>query len=254
MAHACPTLEPALECSGIRPTFKRRTFPSWRLAVTVRRHAARAMEQREIGFLLWQHGQEIGERRDDRETNAPAVTVLRPEQRDLARDVGKRHTDGELTMHGLGDYEPEVVCKAVRKSLTPVRGRIGVSDCGLHPNFAIAQFDREGRDVVRPQVKSAAAFEIEAGVMPMTGQDAVLDAAPLQWETHVRAPIVEGEDATAVVNNEDRAMTAMQDDPALRPELLKAAGANDFLHKPFEVDTLVDRIGALLDVESVATG
>jgi len=37
-------------------------------------------------------------------------------------------------------------------------------------------------------------------------------------------------------------------------EDLKAAGANDFLHKPFEVETLIDRIGALLDVESVATG
>ena len=37
-------------------------------------------------------------------------------------------------------------------------------------------------------------------------------------------------------------------------EDLKAAGANDFLHKPFEVETLVDRIGSLLDVESVAAG
>ena len=37
-------------------------------------------------------------------------------------------------------------------------------------------------------------------------------------------------------------------------EDLKAAGANDFLHKPFEVETLVDRIGGLLDVESVTAG
>ena len=37
-------------------------------------------------------------------------------------------------------------------------------------------------------------------------------------------------------------------------EDLKAAGANDFMHKPFEVETLIDRIGSLLDVESVATG
>jgi excisionase family DNA binding protein len=37
-------------------------------------------------------------------------------------------------------------------------------------------------------------------------------------------------------------------------EDLKAAGANDFLHKPFEVETLVDRIGSLLDVESVTAG
>jgi FixJ family two-component response regulator len=32
---------------------------------------------------------------------------------------------------------------------------------------------------------------------------------------------------------------------------LKAAGANDFLQKPFEVDQLVDRICHLLDVETV---
>ena len=30
---------------------------------------------------------------------------------------------------------------------------------------------------------------------------------------------------------------------------LKEAGADDFLHKPFEIDTLVDRICVLLDVE-----
>ena len=36
-------------------------------------------------------------------------------------------------------------------------------------------------------------------------------------------------------------------------EELKAAGANDFMRKPFEVDRLVDRICQLLDIESVAT-
>jgi DNA-binding response OmpR family regulator len=37
-------------------------------------------------------------------------------------------------------------------------------------------------------------------------------------------------------------------------EDLKAAGANDFLQKPFEVEHLVDRICHLLDVEAMATG
>lgn len=37
-------------------------------------------------------------------------------------------------------------------------------------------------------------------------------------------------------------------------EDLKAAGANDFLQKPFEVETLVDRICHSLDVEAMATG
>ncbi|MCE9553310.1 MAG: response regulator [Planctomycetes bacterium] len=34
---------------------------------------------------------------------------------------------------------------------------------------------------------------------------------------------------------------------------LKAAGANDFMRKPFEVDRLVDRICNLLDIETTAT-
>jgi len=34
---------------------------------------------------------------------------------------------------------------------------------------------------------------------------------------------------------------------------LKAAGANDFLHKPFEVETLIDRMCRLLDIEAAST-
>jgi DNA-binding response OmpR family regulator len=32
---------------------------------------------------------------------------------------------------------------------------------------------------------------------------------------------------------------------------LRAAGANDFMHKPFEVEKLVERICGLLDIEIV---
>ena len=229
MAHVCPTPQPALERGRIRPASKRRTFPPRRLAVAVRRHAARAVEQGEIGFLLRQHGQEIGERREDRETHAPAVAVLRPEQRHLPHDVGPRYVGRELTMHGLGDDEAEVVGEAVRKPLTPVRGGIGMTERGLHPDVAIAHLDRADRYVVRPQVEGAAAFEIEAGVVPMTGQDAVLDAAALEREAHVRATIVEGEDAPAVVDDEDRTMATVHNEPPLRLQLLKAPREREFL-------------------------
>jgi hypothetical protein len=37
-----------------------------------------------------------------------------------------------------------------------------------------------------PKIKDTTAFQIEAGVVPMTGQDAILDAAPLEREAHVR--------------------------------------------------------------------
>ena len=57
----------------------------------------------------------------------------------------------------------------------------------------------------------------------MTGQDAVLDTAALEREAHVRAPIVKGKDAPAVVNDEDRTMCTVHNEPPLRLQLLKAA-------------------------------
>src|SRR5215831_3128708 len=87
----------------------------------------------------------------------------------------------------------------------------------LHPDVAIAHLD--GAD--RPRVKGAAAFEIEAGMMPMTGQDAVIDAAAIEREAHVWATIVEGKDAPSVVNDEDRTMAAVHDEPAFRLQLVK---------------------------------
>jgi two-component system, OmpR family, response regulator RpaA len=36
-------------------------------------------------------------------------------------------------------------------------------------------------------------------------------------------------------------------------EDLKSAGANDFLHKPFEVETLIERMCGLLDIETVTS-
>src|SRR6201987_6250196 len=169
MANVCPTPQPTLESGRIRPAAKWRTFPPRPLAITVRRHATCAVEQGQIGFLLRQHWQEIGKRREDRQTHAPAVTVLRPEQRHLLHNVRKRYIGRELTMHGLGDDKPEVVAEAVRKPLTPVRSGIAMTKCGLHPDLVIAQFDRKDRYVIGPQIKGAAAFEVEASVVPMTG-------------------------------------------------------------------------------------
>jgi hypothetical protein len=74
----------------------------------------------------------------------------------------------------------------------------------------------ELRYVVCPKIEGTATFEIETGVVPMTGQDAVVDTPPLEREAHVRATIVEGENAAVVVDNKDRTMTAVNDKPTLR--------------------------------------
>jgi hypothetical protein len=131
-------------------------------------------------------------------------------------------------MHSLGDDEAEIMGEAVCEPLMPVRGGIGMTKRGLHPDLAITHLDRTGRRVVRPQIEGTAAFEIEAGVMPMTGQNAVLDAAALERKAHVRATVVERKDAPAVVYDEDRAMATVHNEPPLRLELLKGPRQREF--------------------------
>jgi hypothetical protein len=229
MAHFSPTPQPAFERGWIRPASEWRTFPSRRLALTIRRDAARSVEERKIRLLLRQHGQKIGKRREDRKTHAPAVAVLRAEQRHLPHDFGLRYVCRELAMHGLGDDQAEVVGEAVSKPSMPVRRGIGMTERGLHPHIAVAHLDRADRNVVRPQVEGAAAFEIEPSVVPMTGQDTVLEGAALEWEAHMRTTIVEREDAAAVVDDEDGPVATMHNHTALRLQLLKAAGEREFL-------------------------
>ena len=126
-------------------------------------------------------------------------------------------------MHRFGENKTEVVGQAIRKPLTPVGGGIGMTERSFHPNLSVAYLDRADRYVVRPQVEGAAAFEIEAGVVPMTGQDSVVEAAALEWETHVRAAIVESKDAPAVVDDKDRTMATVHNEAPLHLQLIKAA-------------------------------
>ena len=64
--------------------------------------------------------------------------------------------------------------------------------------------------------------------MPMTGRDAVLETAALQRETHVRATIIEGKDVPTVVDNEDRTVPSVHDDPPLCLQLLEASREHKF--------------------------
>jgi hypothetical protein len=118
---------------------------------------------------------------------------------------------------------------AVLKPITPVRDGIDVTECGLHPNVTIARLNRADRDVIRPKVERTAAFEIKTRMVPMTGQNVVLEAAALEREAHVRAAIVKCENAAAVVENEDRTVGAVHDEPPFRFQFLEAPCEHEFL-------------------------
>jgi hypothetical protein len=187
-----------------------------RLAVAIRRDAAGAVEQGEVGLLFRQNGQEIAERSKNRQANAPTVTVLDPEQRDLSHNSRRRHAGRKLAVNGFGDDKAQDMREPVVESLTPMRSRIRVSEDGPDPDFAITHLGGAGRHVVRPQIEGAAAREIEAGVVPVAGQGAVLDAAAIQGIAHMRAAIVERKDTIFVVDDEYRTVWPVHDQPPLR--------------------------------------
>ena len=70
--------------------------------------------------------------------------------------------------------------EAVVEPLAPMRSRIRVAEDGPHPDFAVTDFGGAGRHVVCPQIEGTATREIEAGVVPVAGQGAVLDAAAIE--------------------------------------------------------------------------
>ena len=65
-------------------------------------------------------------------------------------------------------------------------------------------------------------------MVPMAGQDAVLDSPSLEREAHVWTTIVEGEDAPAVVDDKDGAMATLHDEPPLRLQRFKAPHEHEF--------------------------
>jgi hypothetical protein len=102
--------------------------------------------------------------------------------------------------------------------------RVGVAKHRLHPDLpSRANLDGANRYIVCPKVKGAAARQFEPRVMPVAGQDAVLDAATLQRETHMGTAVVEREDVPVLVHEQNRAVAAVHNKPTLGFQLFKTA-------------------------------
>jgi hypothetical protein len=92
---------------------------------------------------------------------------------------------GEFAVYRLGDDKAEIVRKALVQPLAPMRCRVGVAKRGLHPDVRVTHFHVASRNIVDPEIEGAAACETEASVMPVAGQDAILDAAALERKAHM---------------------------------------------------------------------
>src|SRR5258705_14839 len=144
-----------------------------------------------------------------------------------ATAAGRAPPGRELALHRLGDDKAEVVGEAVVESSAPMRCRITVAEGRLHPNLRVTHFYGTGGHIVGPQIEGAAARKVEAGVVPVAGQDTVFDAAAFERKAHVRTAIVERENVSVGVDDEDRAMRSAYDELPLGLQLLKAPRAHE---------------------------
>ena len=178
-------------------------------------------------LLFGQNRQEIAERSKDRQAYTPTVAVLDPEQRDLPHEIRRRYAGRKLAADGFGNDKAQDMPEAVVEPLAPMRCRISVTESRPHPDLAVTQLGGAGRHVVCPQIEGTATREIEAGVVPVAGQGSILDATAIQRKAHMRAAIVEREDATFVVDDEYRTMPPVRDQTSLRFQLLEAARTHE---------------------------
>jgi len=114
----------------------------------------------------------------------------------------------------------------------PVRYHIRLTKDGLDPNLTGAHLDGAGRHVIGPKIEGAATCEIEAGVVPRTGQDAVPDTPTLKGEAHVWTAVVQGRDLATIIDNEDWTVRTLQDQPTLDLQLGEVAGVNEVRATP----------------------
>ena len=98
---------------------------------------------------------------------------------------------------------PERACAGGR----PVRRR------AIDEHVVAVDLDREAAQLVRELVEGAAGSEVEAGVVPVAGEDPVADRAAVQREPHVRAAVVDGVHLVALGEEADRVPVEVDDEP-----------------------------------------
>src|SRR5690606_12464675 len=96
-----------------------------------------------------------------------------------------------------------------------------------HPDHPVAQLHRRGRQVVSPGIEGSAAGEIEAGMVPVAGQNSVLDRTAVQREAEMRAAIVDRKYAPPFMNDEQRAVLAPHDNTSVGPDLVERGDADE---------------------------
>jgi len=126
--------------------------------------------------------------------------------------------------NSLGENQRDVLFHPFTHAYALVR--LGIIPKGdVDPDLVVTDFNREHADIVRPRVESPSSGQVEAGMMPMAGQNAVLYAAAIEWKPHVRTAVVYGVDSFSVSEEDNRVAVDVDDRTSGPPNVGKIRGA-----------------------------
>src|SRR5690349_11528838 len=103
----------------------------------------------------------------------------------------------------------------------PVMFSIAILRARRDPDLAVTNRHWRSREIVGPEVEGTASGNVKSRVVPVTGQDAVLHCASVQRETQVRAAVVDGENASTVVADQNGTAVSTDDHHPLRFDLVE---------------------------------
>lgn len=202
-----PAVEPALELRGVGGiVFEVMALAAGGLAAAVAGDAAGGEGEAVDGGFCGEVGPEAGHESEAGHAVGPIVVIGGAEEGDVADDVEVGDAGVEEADDAFGLNEADVLLEAALEAGAVV-WLVGLfAGHGGEVDVAAVDAGVVGGDVVGEEVEGAATAEVEAGMVPVAGEEAIVDGAFVEGEAEVGAAVVDGMDAVMVPEEGDGAV------------------------------------------------
>ena len=126
----------------------------------------------------------------------------------------------------LGDHQRNIAFQAITQTTPQMFTHISARR-DIDPNLAIADFYWKSAYIVGKLVECAAAGEVKAGVMPVTGEDAIMYCAAIQRKAHVWAAVIDGINAVTIGEQHQRMAFDLRSDTGFGADIIEGGGADE---------------------------
>jgi hypothetical protein len=97
----------------------------------------------------------------------------------------------------------------------------------INPYLVVSNLHGKDPCLVCKLVEGSTALEVEAGMMPVAGEDAVLQSTPVQGESHVGTAIVQGVHPTVMEEERQRVAGDADRDATGGPHIVQPGGPHE---------------------------